>query len=118
LNAASSIATRGRSLTLGIAEKSLGQGQGYFIGLTNIDGPRPVDVAPDRTEVAAERVLHSLSSQQRSRMRVVADGMLPTYANAVAKHSPNAELVHDRFRVAKHLSVAVDKIRRAKNKAQ
>ena len=43
--------------------------------------------------------------------------MLAAYANAVAKHLPNAELVHDRFHVAKHLGEAVDKVRRAENKA-
>ena len=102
---------------LGIDEKNFGKGQSYVTVLTDIDGSRVVDVAPDRTEVAAERGLHSLSPQQRSRVRAVAADMLPAYANAVAKHLPNAELVHDRFHVAKHLGEAVDKVRRAENKA-
>ena len=43
--------------------------------------------------------------------------MLPAYANAVAQQFPNAELVHDKFHVAKHLGEAVDQVRRAENKA-
>jgi transposase len=101
---------------LGIDSKNFGKGQTYVAVLTDIDGTRVVDVAPDRTEVAAERVLHSLSSQQRSRVQAVAADMLSTYVNAVAKHLPNAELVHDRFHVAKQLGEAVDKVRRAENK--
>ena len=42
--------------------------------------------------------------------------MLPAYANAVAKQTPNAEFVHDKFHVAKYLGEAVDQVRRAKNK--
>lgn len=42
--------------------------------------------------------------------------MLPAYANALAKQTPNAELVHDEFFVTKYLGEAVDQVRRAENK--
>jgi transposase len=102
---------------LGIDEKSFGKGQDYVTVLTDIDGSRVVEVAPGRTESAAELVLRSLTDQQRRGVKAIAADMLPAYANAAAKHLPNAELVHDRFHVAKHLGEAVDKVRRAENKA-
>ena len=93
------------------------KGQDYVTVLTDIDGSRVVEVAPGRTESAAELVLRSLTDQQRRGVKAIAADMLPAYANAAAKHLPNAELVHDRFHVAKHLGEAVDKVRRAENKA-
>jgi transposase len=85
---------------LGIEEKNFGKGQDYITVLTNLDGSRVLDVALERTQAVAE-----------------AADMLPAYANAVANQTPNAELVHDKFHVAKHLGEAVDQVRRAENKA-
>ena len=43
--------------------------------------------------------------------------MLPAYAQAVTRQTPNAELVHDKFDVAKHLGEVVDQVRRAEDNA-
>lgn len=102
---------------LGLDEKSFGKGHDYITVLTDLDGSRVLDVAPERTQTAAENVLQTLSAEQRQAVRAVAADMLPAYANAVAAQTPNAELVHDKFHVAKHLNEAVDKVRRAENKA-
>lgn len=102
---------------LGIDEKSFGKGQDYITVLTDIDGSRVLDVVPERTQAAAEAVLQTLTVGQRQEVRAVAADMLPAYANAVAQQLPNAELVHDKFHVAKHLGEAVDQVRRAENKA-
>ena len=42
--------------------------------------------------------------------------MLPAYFNAVAKQTPNAELVHDKVHVANYLGEAGAQVRRAENK--
>jgi len=102
---------------LGLDEKSFGKGHDYITVLTDIDGSRVLDVAPERTKVAAEAVLQTLTKEQREGVQAVAADMLPAYAAAVAKQLPNAELVHDKFHVAKYLGEAVDKVRRAENKA-
>lgn len=102
---------------VGIDEKSFGRGQDYITVLTDLDGSRVLDVAPERTQAAAEAVLQTLSVEQRQEVRAVAADMLPAYAKAVANQTPNAELVHDKFHVAKCLGEAVDQVRRAENKA-
>jgi transposase len=104
-------------LHVGIDEKSFGKGHDYITVLTDIDGSRVLDVAPERTQAAAEAVLQTLSVEQRQAVQAVAADMLPAYANAVGNQTPNAELVHDKFHVAKHLGEAVDQVRRAENKA-
>jgi transposase len=102
---------------VGIDEKSFGKGHDYVTVLTDIDGSRVLDVAPERTQAAAEAVLQTLTVQQRQEVQAVAADMLPAYAKAAASQTPNAELVHDKFHVAKHLGEAVDQVRRAENKA-
>ena len=102
---------------IGIDEKSFGRGQDYITVLTALDGSRVLDVAPERTQAAAENVLATLTVEQRQGLCAVAADMLPAYAHAVARQTPNAELVHDKFHVAKHLGEAVDQVRRADNKA-
>ncbi len=101
---------------IGIDEKSFGKGQDYITVLTDLDGSRVLDVVPERTQAAAEAVLQTLSAEQRQTVRAVAADMLPAYANAVARQTPNAELVHDKFHVSKYLTEAVDQVRRAENK--
>ena len=102
---------------LGLDEKSFGTGHDYITVLTDVEGSRVLDVTPERTQAAAEQVLQTLSAEQRDAVRAVAADMLPAYAHAVATHTPNAELVHDKFHVAKHLNEAVDKVRRHEHKA-
>ena len=102
---------------IGIDEKGFGKGHDYITVLTAIDGSRVLDVAPERTQAAAEAFLNTLSVEQRQAVQTVAADMLPAYANAVGNQTPNAELVHDKFHVAKHLGEAIDQVRRAEDKA-
>jgi transposase len=102
---------------IGIDEQSFGKGHDDVTLLTDIDASRVLDVAPERTQAAAEAVLQTLTVEQRQEVVAVAADILPAYANAVAKQTPNAELVHDKFHVAKHLGEAVDQVRRAEKKA-
>ena len=106
-----------RFRTWGLDEKSFGQGHDYITVLTDIDGFRIRDVAPERTQAAAEQVLQTLTPEQRQAVQAVAADMLPAYAQAVSRQTPAAELVHDKFHVAKHLGEAVDKVRRAEHKS-
>ena len=102
---------------VGLDEKNFGKGHDYITVLTDLTGSRVLDVAPERTQAAAEAVLQTLSTEQRQAVRAAAADMLPAYANAVAAELPNADLVHDKFHVTKLLNEAVDKVRRAENKA-
>ena len=50
---------------LGIDEKGFGRGQDYITVLADLDGSRVLDVAPERTQAAAESVLATLTAEQR-----------------------------------------------------
>ena len=42
--------------------------------------------------------------------------MHPPYINAIRRYLPNADIVHDKFHIAKHLNEAVDRTRRSEHR--
>jgi len=101
---------------VGFDEKSFGRGHDYVSVMTDLDASRVLEVVPERTEEAAEKLWKTLPEEQRKRVRGVAMDMWPAYATATEKHAPQAEIVHDKFHVAKHLNEAVDDVRRREHR--
>jgi transposase len=101
---------------VGLDEKSFGRGQDYVSVLTDIDGRRLLDVAPRRDEGAATALLETLPADQREQVVAAAIDMSAAYANSIEARLPRAEIVHDRFHIAKHLNEAVDQVRRSQHK--
>lgn len=101
---------------VGLDEKSFRKGQDYVTTLTDLDGARVIDVAPGRTEEAADQVWKSLSKRQRKQVQAVAIDMWQAYENSAQTHAPQAAVVHDKFHVSKHLNAAVDRVRRQEHK--
>jgi transposase len=102
---------------VGLDEKSFGQGQSYVSVLTDLDGGRVLEVTEDRTEEAADALWNSLPPSQREKVRGVAMDMWQPYLASTRRQAPQAEIVHDKFHVSKHLNEAVDQVRRRENKA-
>ena len=101
---------------VGMDEKSFGRGHSYVSILTDLSGARVLEVTEGRDEAAAQALWESLGSEQAAEVRAVAIDMWPAYAKAVETHAPQAEIVHDRFHISKHLNEAVDQVRRAEQK--
>lgn len=101
---------------VGIDEKSFRRGQSYVSVMTDLDGSRVLDVAEGRDETAANCLWESLPEAQRKKVEAVATDMWPAYVTSVEVNSPQAEVVHDKFHIAKHLNEAVDQVRRAEHK--
>jgi transposase len=104
-------------LHLGIDEKSFRKGHNYVSVLTDIDGSRVLDVVEGRKEENADELLQTLPKEQRDKVAAVAMDMWPAFINSAEKNLPEAEIVHDKFHVSKHLNEAVDKVRRSEHKA-
>jgi len=102
---------------VGLDEKSFGKGQDYVSVMTDIDGARVLEVAPGRDETAADVLWNTFSWEQKEGIEAVAMDMWQTYVNSVDSHVPDAEVVHDRFHIAKHLNEAIDQVRRAEHKS-
>ena len=102
---------------LGLDEKSFGRGQDYVSVMTDITGHRVLEVSEGRDEAAAGELWKTLSAQQKQNVEAVAIDMWKAFENSVEQHAPQAEVVHDRFHISKHLNEAVDKVRRQEHKA-
>jgi len=96
----------------GIDEKSFRRGHSYVSILTDLTGHRVLEVVEDRTEEAADGLWESLTGEQKMQIEAVAVDMWPAFANTIETNVPQAEIVHDRFHISKHLNDAVDKVRR------
>jgi len=102
---------------LGLDEKSFGKGQSYISLLTDLEGSRVLEVMEGRDQQAAEFLFATLEEKQLAQVEAVAMDMAGFYAAAAQEAVPQAAIVHDKFHLAKHLSEAVDKVRRQENKA-
>ena len=102
---------------VGIDEKSFGAGHSYVSLMTDLEGSRVLEVVEDRTKAAADELWQTLTPPQREKVLAVAVDMWEPYMASAARQAPQAEIVHDKFHVAKHLNEAVDKVRRQENKA-
>jgi transposase len=88
-----------------------------FVVLSDLDNPRVLDVARDRKEEYLGELLNKLPQAQRDSIEAVAQDMWEPFINAVEQYLPQADIVHDKFHIAKNLGEAVDKVRRAKNRS-
>ncbi len=102
---------------VGIDEKSFRRGQSYVSILTDLTGARVLEVTEGRDEEAAGRLWEALPEERVAQIEAAAIDMWPAFANALKTHVEQAEIVHDRFHISKHLGDAVDKVRRAEHKA-
>jgi transposase len=101
---------------LGIDEKSFGRGQDYVSLMTDLTASRVLEVVPGRDEKSAQKLWKSLPQQQLAKVEAVAIDMWQAFENSVRDQVPQADIVHDKFHIAKHLNEAVDKVRRQEHK--
>jgi transposase len=97
---------------VGLDEKSFGRGHHYGTVLSDLDHNRVLEVVEHREQASAERALQALPAAQLAKIKVVALDMWPAFMSAATTTVPQADLVHDRFHVMKHLNEAVDTVRK------
>jgi transposase len=102
---------------VGMDEKSFGRGHDYVSVMTDIDNSRVLEVAPERTLEAADSLWKTLTLAQREGVESVSMDMWQAFMTSALANAPNAEIVHDKFHIAKYLGEAVDKVRRAEHQA-
>ena len=101
---------------VGIDEKSFLSGQSYVSVLSDPKGSRVLEVTEGRERASAERLFESVALEQRENAEAVVMDMSAAFQAASEAKMPQAEIVHDRFHVAKHLNEAVDKVRRTEHR--
>lgn len=107
------------TLALGIDEKSYGNGQRYITVLSDPVTKSVLDIIDGRkTDDAQELLTWTLSPSQLDQILLVSMDMWKPYMNAVDEIVPRADIVHDKFHVAKYLNKAVDDVRKKEVKQQ
>lgn len=102
---------------IGMDEKSFRKGQDYISLMNDIEGARVLEVIEGSDgHVAGELILKGLDEGQREMVCGVAIDMSAPYISAIREHLPHADIVHDKFHIAKHLNEAVDKTRRKEHR--
>lgn len=84
--------------------------------VTCIEDGTVLHVADERKRESLDQFYESLSPEQRSEVFAVAMDMWAPYIRSTEENLPNATIVFDRFHIAKHLTEAVDRVRRGENK--
>ena len=101
---------------VGIDEKSFRKGQSYVTIMTDLEGRRVLEVVETRTEAATDELWRKLPEKQRLSVKGVAIDMWTAFMNSTRKNAPNADIVHDKFHISKHLNEAVVKVRKEDHK--
>jgi transposase len=103
---------------LGVDEKSFTRGHHYFTMVNDLDRSRVVFVGEHRTTETLDEFWSSLTAEQIDAVQAVAMDMWDPYVNSTLNHLPDArnKIVFDKFHIAKHLSEAVDQVRRREQK--
>jgi transposase len=104
---------QGEFTHLGIDEKSMKKGHKYITVLSNLDNPGVIDVEEDRSSASAKSLLEkNIPPHKRAAVEAIAMDMWQAYMDAANSVLPEADIVHDRFHIMKHLNDSVDKTRR------
>ncbi len=104
---------------ISIDEKSFGNGQKYITVLSDPINKCVLDIIEGRkVEDTEELLTWTLSPKQLDNIWIVSMDMWKPYMLSAAEIIPQADIVHDKFHIAKYLNKAVDDVRKTEVKAQ
>jgi transposase len=103
---------------IGIDETSYQKRHEYVTAVSDLDKGVVLHVGDDRTEASLEPFFAGLDERQLKRIKAVAMDMHRPYMNVVERHVPGAggKIAFDKFHVARHLSEAVDTVRKQEHR--
>jgi transposase len=99
---------------IGVDEKAFRKGHDYMTVVCNLSTSKVEYVGNDRKTESLEEYYQQFEPEQLAKITAVAMDMWDPYFLATLKHVPDAldKIVYDRFHIMKHVSEAVDKVRR------
>ena len=97
---------------VGLDEKSFLRGQSYVALMTDLIAQRVLEVVPGRDTQSVVALWAALPPEQRAKVEAAAMDMGASMIAGTRQAAPQADIVHDRFHVAKPLNEAVDQTRR------
>jgi transposase len=98
---------------IGIDEIAIGPGHTYRIIVSDLHRKRAIWFGgSDRKEASMDLFYATISPEKRAKIRLVVMDMWKAFRNSAERNVPQAEIVFDKFHVIKHLSNALDTVRK------
>jgi len=99
---------------IGVDEIAIRKGHDYRIVVSDLDRGRPIWVGGrGRREEDLDLFFQELGPQKTRRIQLVAMDMWKPFFNSTKKNIPSVRIVFDKFHIMRHLSDALDKVRRS-----
>ena len=100
---------------IGIDEIAVAKGHQYRIVVSDLERSRPIWFGgKDRSEESLDEFFRWLGPEKCRKIRLAVMDMWKAFRNSTLKkgHSPQAAILYDKFHVLRHLSEAMDKVRK------
>lgn len=102
---------------IGVDEVSVKRGHTYRIVVADLDQQRPIWMGGDsRTEADMDRFFDELGHERSGSIALAVMDMWRPFRKSTLRNAPNARIVFDKFHVLRHLSDALDQVRRKEYK--
>lgn len=101
----------------GVDEVSIHKGQSYAIVVADLEGKRPIWVGgPGRGEEEFKPFFREMGAERCKSIELAVMDMWKPFRNVTREFAPQAKIVYDKFHILKHLSDALDEVRRQEYK--
>lgn len=102
---------------IGIDEIAIRKGHTYRVVVSDLERQRPIWVGGEgRKEADIDLFFAELGEKKSARIELAVMDMWRPFRNSVHKNAPDARIVFDKFHIMRHLSDALDQVRRAEYK--
>lgn len=98
---------------IGVDEISIRKGHNYRVIVSDLDRHRPIWVGGEgRKEADLDEFFNFLGKRRSKRIKLAAMDMWKAFKNSTEKNAPDALIIYDKFHIMRHLSKALDQVRR------
>lgn len=103
---------------LGVDEKAVAKRHRYVTLICDLDRSTVEYIADDRKKTSLDAYYKSLSKEQLAGIQAVAMDMWEPFVSSTLDHVPDgrSKIVFDRFHIMKHMTDAVDQVRRSEHR--
>ncbi|NKB72377.1 MAG: ISL3 family transposase [Candidatus Latescibacteria bacterium] len=102
---------------IGIDEIAIRKGHNYRVIVSDLERGRPIWVGGQgRKEADIDLFFQAVGEKKSARIELAAMDMWKAFRNSVRKNAPRARIIFDKFHIMRHLSKALDEVRRREYK--
>jgi transposase len=102
---------------IGIDEVSVKKGHKYRVTVSDLDARRPIWMGGNgRTEQDLEKFFVEIGPERCRKIQIVVMDMWKPFRKVTVQHVPHARIIFDKFHIIRHLSDALDQVRRQEYK--